>query len=484
MRDDSELIKLAAAGDADAFGLLVRRYQGLVAAVSYSAVGDFSSSEDIAQEAFLTAWKKLGELREPSRFAAWICGMARNIARNVRRKGRRAPEAKARPIEDARTARDASEGPLERAISREEEQLVWSTLSTLPPKYREPLVLYYREHASARSVAEVMGISEAAARQRISRGRGLLKREVSQLVRGALERTGPSAAFTIAVVAALPALAPQASATAATAGAAAGMGAGAGASVSGFLHDASRLFFKFLMLPLVWLTVAFEFYRELSAASSRREKRVIIGYTAATLAVIFVLSFAALFAVVTLARPGGLLAGRWWPLMMAPFAVALAGGLGLTLAKKRAVKRIKVADGTWREPPRRAVTTRVLIFAVALCAPLFVLALAAFVADMPQMGACFGMGALIMIWSCAGGFRIAQNPRRHLRRTVWGVAGLTVLFWSRWWPEIAATWQPGGAAALAAAVPLWAVMAFWTAYLGAAYVFLETSLLAGAPSES
>ena len=477
MRDDSELIKLATDGDTDAFSQLVRRYQGLVCAVSYSAVGDFSSSEDVAQETFFTAWKKLGDLREPSKFPAWICSIARNAARNVRRKGWGAPEAKARSIEDALTAHDASEGPLEKAINREEEQLVWRTLSTLPPKYREPLVLYYREHASAKSVAEVMGISEAAARQRISRGRGRLKREVAQLVRSALERTGPRAAFTIAVVAALPALAPQASATAGTAGVAAG--AGIGASVGGFLHDASRMFFTFLVLPLAGLFLAFDFYREVSGASSRREKRVIIGYTVASHAVIFILCFAAIGAVVTLARPGGALAGRWLPLVIVLLPVIFAVGLGLVFAKKRAVKRIKVADGTWREPPRRTVTTRVLVFSIALCAPLFVLALAAFVAGMPQMGAFFGIGGLIMTWSCGGGFRKAKDPRRHLTASVWAMAGLTVLFWSRWWPEIAAAWQPAGAAV----VPLWAVVAFWMAYLGAAYVFLKTSLLASAPSE-
>jgi RNA polymerase sigma factor (sigma-70 family) len=58
----------------------VSLHQGAASAVAYSICGDFHASEDIAQEAFVSAWKKLGELREKDRFRPWVCTMARNGA--------------------------------------------------------------------------------------------------------------------------------------------------------------------------------------------------------------------------------------------------------------------------------------------------------------------------------------------------------------------------------------------------------------------
>src|SRR5581483_3724133 len=92
----------------------------------------------------------------------------------------------------------------------------------VPEIYREPLVLFYREHRSIEQVAGALELSEDAVKQRLSRGRKLLHEGVLAFVEGALERTNPGKAFTIAVLAALPAL--TISAKAATLGAAAAKG--------------------------------------------------------------------------------------------------------------------------------------------------------------------------------------------------------------------------------------------------------------------
>ena len=90
---------------------------------------------------------------------------------------------------------------------------------------REPLILFYREHRSVERVAADLDLSEDAVKQRLLRGRKLLHEAVLALVEGALERTQPGQAFTLGVVAALPALALPASA--ATVGTAAAKGAAA-----------------------------------------------------------------------------------------------------------------------------------------------------------------------------------------------------------------------------------------------------------------
>jgi RNA polymerase sigma factor (sigma-70 family) len=181
------------------FAELVRRYQALVCAVAYSATGDRAVSEEVAQEAFLVAWRKLPELAEPPVMPGWLCGIARNLARNARRKlGREEPDA-----ERSEALPDHRPTPLDNAADREAAALVWRALEELPDEVREPLVLFYRSEQSVREVADHLGLSEEAARQRLSRGRKALRAGVAEIVERALAASKPGAAFTAAVVAAL-----------------------------------------------------------------------------------------------------------------------------------------------------------------------------------------------------------------------------------------------------------------------------------------
>src|SRR5688572_30705401 len=84
--DDVALVNRSRAGDRDAFGELVTRYQSLVCSITYSATGSLATSEDIAQETFLAAWQQLASLREPAKLRSWLCGIARNLANNTLRR--------------------------------------------------------------------------------------------------------------------------------------------------------------------------------------------------------------------------------------------------------------------------------------------------------------------------------------------------------------------------------------------------------------
>src|SRR5471032_2574302 len=76
--NDSDLVSASLAGNRDAFGQIVARYQSLVCSLAYSAVGNVAQSEDLAQETFVAAWQHLGELREPAKLRAWLCLIVRN----------------------------------------------------------------------------------------------------------------------------------------------------------------------------------------------------------------------------------------------------------------------------------------------------------------------------------------------------------------------------------------------------------------------
>jgi RNA polymerase sigma factor (sigma-70 family) len=209
-KDETDIIAEAQTGNREAFRLVVERYQSLVCAVTYNATGDIDLSEDVAQETFLTAWNKLRDLRDVRKLGAWLCGIARNIAKDtIRREKSKIPliTVDDRTIDDlrAKTAPQSSQC----SISKEEQKILWQSLDRIPSIYREPMILFYREQQSVAHVAEELELSEDAVKQRLSRGRKLLKREVATFVEDMLRQTGPRKIFTMAVIAALPAAAPQ-----------------------------------------------------------------------------------------------------------------------------------------------------------------------------------------------------------------------------------------------------------------------------------
>src|SRR5438477_8196065 len=89
---DPDLWQLVCQGSASAFEVLVRRYQSRVCAVAYSACGDLALSEDVAQETFWTAWRQRATLEQPSQLGSWLCGIARNLGKNARRRAARPAE--------------------------------------------------------------------------------------------------------------------------------------------------------------------------------------------------------------------------------------------------------------------------------------------------------------------------------------------------------------------------------------------------------
>lgn len=203
---DARLVELGLDGDRDAFGQLVARYQSPICALAYSGCGDISQSEDLAQEAFIIAWRKLGDLKEPAKFKPWLYGITRNLTKNAFRQRVRNPLATSEPLNESLTASESASDPPGQAISKEEKEILWRALEHIPEIYREPLILFYRQDQSIERVAAILDLSEDAVRQRLSRGRKLLSERVTTVVEAALQRTAPGPAFALSVVSALPTL--------------------------------------------------------------------------------------------------------------------------------------------------------------------------------------------------------------------------------------------------------------------------------------
>lgn len=264
--DDADLVRRSLVGGTPAFAQIVARYQTLICSLTYNATGSLSRSEDLAQEVFLTAWKELRQLREPEKLRSWLCGIARRIVANVRRREGREPVCAAEELQDEHHA--STPGPAEQAISREEEAILWRSLERIPDTYREPLILFYREGQSVEQVATALDLTEDTAKQRLSRGRKLLQEQVARFVEGALRMSTPGRAFTLGVLAALPLM--KTSATAATLGTAAAK-TGASATGIGWLG-----FLGVLIGPIAGCLGAwFGVRASLDAAESDEERRLI-----------------------------------------------------------------------------------------------------------------------------------------------------------------------------------------------------------------
>lgn len=337
-QSDAELVALTLAGSHDSFARIVARYQSLVCALAYSACGNLSRSEDLAQEVFIIAWRELRHLRTPERLRSWLCAIARNHLRTSFRKQHREPILQADPIDESAERESMELSPSAQAINEEEETILWRSLEKIPDDYRETLILYYREQQSVRQVAESMDISEEAVKKRLIRGRQMLQEEVTTFVEGALQRTGPGKAFTLAVITALPLMAAS-SATAATVGAmkagtaaktAAGLGLGAAAAgaVLGVLGAVGGM----------WASV--------HNTHSPRERRFMIRQIYVITAFITVF-LAALLALIFFGRPLAAYSRVAFGCALGGLIVLYCVGLTMLILKSnRRQKQIRIEDGT------------------------------------------------------------------------------------------------------------------------------------------
>ncbi|HMP77894.1 MAG TPA: sigma-70 family RNA polymerase sigma factor [Pirellulaceae bacterium] len=200
MSEEVQLWRQIENGSTSAFEEVVHRYQGAVSGVAFNLIGDFSASQDVAQETFWTAWRSRHQLRDPENIAAWLCGIARNLSRQWLRQR---PVSQYTLTEASADVVNRGKSPLEEMISREEQGLVWESLSKLPEHYREVLVLYYRQGQSIAEVAQTLELSEDAVKQRLHRGREMIRNELAEVIEGVLARSRPGRAFTAHVMAGL-----------------------------------------------------------------------------------------------------------------------------------------------------------------------------------------------------------------------------------------------------------------------------------------
>ena len=166
------------AGDVQAFAGIVQRWQGPLVNMAWRYCRDRSRAEEMAQEAFLRAWRCLGQWRRESSFSTWLFALAANVFRTELK---RFP-AESVPIEDApEPARAATQHDDFAAKTNQDE--VRRAVLALPYRYREPVILFYFHEMDVGAAARTMGLPEGTVKARLSRARDLLKKRFPHLSR-------------------------------------------------------------------------------------------------------------------------------------------------------------------------------------------------------------------------------------------------------------------------------------------------------------
>lgn len=175
--DDQADVARVLGGEISAYEGIVRRWQRPLINLAYRFCRDRGRAEEMAQEAFLRAYRALGQWRQEAVFSTWLFALATNLYRSELR---RIPSGTV-TLEEVEEARDprSPDGGLE---DRVRDQAVRRAVQSLPPKYRDALILFYFHEMDVPAAARTLGLPEGTVKARLFRARKLLRGKLPHLM--------------------------------------------------------------------------------------------------------------------------------------------------------------------------------------------------------------------------------------------------------------------------------------------------------------
>jgi RNA polymerase sigma-70 factor (ECF subfamily) len=174
MADDADLVRQALEGRGEAFGELVRLHLPRVLAVCRRYAAGEPDAQDLAQDAFVRAYLKLGQLRDPERFGSWLGAVARSVCVNSLH-GRNPAVLEGAGEDRELEVPSDDPGPHQMAEARELADAILRHIGRLPYEYREPFELYYLGQLSHKDIGTRMGITPGNVRTRLHRARKMMR---------------------------------------------------------------------------------------------------------------------------------------------------------------------------------------------------------------------------------------------------------------------------------------------------------------------
>ncbi len=171
--DDSVLIERARRGDVEAYGDLVKRYQALAQRTAFVVTRDADLSEDVAQEAFVKAYRALERFRPGAPFRPWLLRIVANEAINRARSASRHPAASLALAESVPA--DPTGSPEERLLALERREIVVRALNRLREDDRLVIAYRYFLDLSEAEMADALGIARGTVKSRLSRAMSRLR---------------------------------------------------------------------------------------------------------------------------------------------------------------------------------------------------------------------------------------------------------------------------------------------------------------------
>lgn len=179
---NSELVKKSQLGDRSAFEQLVLRHQELVFSLAYKLTGNREMANDVAQEAFIRAWKAIEKFRGDSTFSTWIYRITVNTAWTLRKKAKKHNTLN---IDDTYEpiVIDEKKDPEMVAINSDLSSVLSKALNNLPVEQRIIVELKNIEGRSHKEIADYLDISVTAAKVRLHRAHQKLRQTLEDVER-------------------------------------------------------------------------------------------------------------------------------------------------------------------------------------------------------------------------------------------------------------------------------------------------------------
>ena len=184
MKALSELVEAAQAGDNEAFGALIQRFQSMAYATAYRSLGDHHLAQDVVQEAVIEAFVHLPQLKEPGAFPGWFRQI---VFRQCTRLLRQAT-VPCISLEAVSEGLLAESTPEERAVQEEVQAWVRSAVAALPKPERLVTVLFYGYQYSYHEVSALLKIPLTTVKKRLYSARQKLKVQLQAALHGAREQ--------------------------------------------------------------------------------------------------------------------------------------------------------------------------------------------------------------------------------------------------------------------------------------------------------